>query len=192
MDLFEAIRRRHTTNGAFADRPVDPQHKRAIFELAARAPSHFNSQPWRFVVVEDPERRRALGRVAGESMRDLMDDGRFFLQYRKFFRLSARRCRHQGRHPIDNIPGAAALANTLTERRVGMKPCACRTCLVATPPGRNLASAGHALARDSSPRADRAVHHDLLGAVIQTIWLADLVRHGLVRLDAAESRRWRW
>ena len=88
MELFEAIKKRHTTNGAFADRPVDPEHKRAIFELASRAPSHFNSQPWRFVVVEDPERRRALGRIAGESMRDLMDDGRFFLQYRKFFRLT--------------------------------------------------------------------------------------------------------
>ena len=57
MDLYEAIRKRHTTNGAFADRPIDPEHKRAILELAARAPSHFNSQPWRFVVVEDLERR---------------------------------------------------------------------------------------------------------------------------------------
>jgi nitroreductase len=88
MDLFDAIRKRHTTNGAFADRPVAPEHKRTILELAARAPSHFNSQPWRFVVVEEAERRRALGRIAGESMRDLMADGRFWQQYRKYFRLT--------------------------------------------------------------------------------------------------------
>src|SRR6266511_1509403 len=105
MDLFEAIQKRHTTNGAFADRPIDPEHKRTIPELAARAPSHFNSQPWRFVVVEDAERRRALGRIAGESMRDLMADGRFWQQYRRYFRLTPEEvaASKDGIH-IDNIP----------------------------------------------------------------------------------------
>ncbi len=69
MDLFEAIRRRHTTNGPFADRPIDPQHKRQILELAARAPSHFNSQPWRFVVVEDEARYVAPSRSKSVSPR---------------------------------------------------------------------------------------------------------------------------
>lgn len=88
MDVFEAIRKRHTTNGPFAERPIAPEHKRQLLELVARAPSHFNSQPWRFVVVEDAERRRALGDIAGESMRQLMEAGRFFEQYRRFFRTS--------------------------------------------------------------------------------------------------------
>lgn len=88
MDVFEAIRKRHTTNGAFASTPIAPEHTRTILELAARAPSHFNSQPWRFVVVEDQARRQALGEIAGGSMRQLMEDGRFWQQYRKFFRLT--------------------------------------------------------------------------------------------------------
>src|SRR5919197_507486 len=132
MDLFEAIRRRHTTNGAFAERSIDPEHKRLILELAARAPSHFNSQPWRFVVVEDVERRRTLGRIAGESMRDLMADGRFWQQYRKFFRLSQEEAEasKDGIH-FDHIPPVlkpfakyiftergAAIMNTLQVPRV--------------------------------------------------------------------------
>lgn len=105
MDIAEAIRKRHTTNGAFADRPIDPAHKRAILELLARAPSHFNSQPWRFIVVEDETRRRQLGKIAGESMRMLMEEGRFFQQYRRFFRLSAEEvaATNDGIH-LDNMP----------------------------------------------------------------------------------------
>lgn len=105
MDVAEAIRKRHTTNGAFADRPIAPEHVRTLLEMAARAPSHFNSQPWRFVVVQDAARRKQLAQIAGESMRELMADGRFFQQYRKFFRLSAEEAEatSDGIH-LDNMP----------------------------------------------------------------------------------------
>ena len=88
MNLYDAIRKRHTTNGAFAPHAVAPEHLRTILEMAARAPSHFNSQPWRFVVVEDAARRDQIGEIAGESMRELITDGRFIQQYRRFFRFS--------------------------------------------------------------------------------------------------------
>lgn len=180
MDLFEAIRRRHTTNGAFADRPIDPQHKRAIFELAARAPSHFNSQPWRFVVVEDLERRRALGRVAGESMRDLMEDGRFFLQYRQFFRLTPEEAAatKDGIH-IDNIPGVLRpfAKYVFSERGVSMM----RTFRVPSVLGndaRKLVESspmllGLALSREVYKPGELTGLYTLisLGAVVQTIWL---------------------
>lgn len=35
---------------AFADRPVEPDKLRSVFEAARWAPSTFNEQPWRFVV----------------------------------------------------------------------------------------------------------------------------------------------
>lgn len=88
MNLYDAIRKRHTTNGAFADRSVAPEHLRTLLEMAARAPSHFNAQPWRFIVVEDEARRAAIGEIAGDSMRELMAQGRFIQQYRRFFRFS--------------------------------------------------------------------------------------------------------
>lgn len=105
MDLLDAIRKRHTTNGAFADRPIVPEHVRCILEMAARAPSHFNSQPWRFVVVQDAARRKALGDIAGDSMRQLMADGRFMQQYRRFFRFSDDEVAqsNDGIH-LDNMP----------------------------------------------------------------------------------------
>ena len=180
MDLFEAIRKRHTTNGAFADRPVDPDHKRALLELAARAPSHFNSQPWRFVVVEDPERRKALARVAGESMRDLMEDGRFFLQYRQFFRLTPEEAAatKDGIH-IDNIPGVLRpfAKYVFSERGVAMM----RTFRVPSVLGndaRKLVESspmllGLALSREVYKPGELTGLYTLisLGAVVQTLWL---------------------
>ena len=180
MDLFEAIRKRHTTNGAFADRPVDPDHKRALLELAARAPSHFNSQPWRFVVVEDPERRKALARVAGESMRDLMEDGRFFLQYRQFFRLTPEEAAatKDGIH-IDNIPGVLRpfAKYVFSERGVAMM----RTFRVPSVLGNDARKLvensplllGLALSREVYKPGELTGLYTLisLGAVVQTLWL---------------------
>ena len=74
MDLFDAIRARRTANGPLDPRPVDPAHVRQILEMAACAPSHFNSQPWRFIVVQDEKIRHQIAEIAGESMRKLMDE----------------------------------------------------------------------------------------------------------------------
>jgi len=180
MDLFDAIQRRHTTNGAFADRPIDPEHKRAILELAARAPSHFNSQPWRFVVVEDAERRKALGRIAGESMRDLMEDGRFWQQYRKFFRLSQEEVEFSkdGIH-FDHIPSVLRpFAKYLfTERGTAMMS-TFQVPRVLGNDARKLVEnspmlMGIALSQDVYKPGELTGLYTLisLGAVIQTIWL---------------------
>ena len=180
MDLFDAIQRRHTTNGAFADRPIDPEHKRAILELAARAPSHFNSQPWRFVVVEDAERRKALGRIAGESMRDLMEDGRFWQQYRKFFRLSQEEVEasKDGIH-FDHIPSVLRpFAKYLfTERGTAMMS-TFQVPRVLGNDARKLVEnspmlMGIALSQDVYKPGELTGLYTLisLGAVIQTIWL---------------------
>jgi 5,6-dimethylbenzimidazole synthase len=44
----------------FRSRPVDPKLLDALLALAACAPSVGLSQPWRFVLVESPERRQAI------------------------------------------------------------------------------------------------------------------------------------
>jgi len=43
-----------------SDRPVSDGHLAAILEAARQAPSAENAQPWRFVVVRDPEVRARL------------------------------------------------------------------------------------------------------------------------------------
>src|SRR5215467_12261679 len=44
-------------------RPVEPEVIRECLELAVQAPTGANSQGWQFVVVTDPEQRKALGDI---------------------------------------------------------------------------------------------------------------------------------
>lgn len=181
MDLYDAIRKRHTTNGAFADRLIDPAHKRTILELAARAPSHFNSQPWRFVVVEDAARRREIGLIAGESMRLLMAEGRFWQQYRRFFRLSPEEvaATNDGIH-IDNIPSVLKpfAKYIFTERGASMMN-SFQVPRVLGNDARKLVEhapllLGIALSTEVYQPDELTGLYTLisLGAVVQTIWLA--------------------
>lgn len=88
MELLDAIRSRRTSNGPFRPDPVTPEHQRLLIEAASHAPSHFNSQPWRFILIEDPAIRQQIANLGGQTMTQLMDEGRFFQRYRKYFRFS--------------------------------------------------------------------------------------------------------
>jgi nitroreductase len=50
MDLVEGIRQRKSVR-AYTSKPVSRDVIREILEIACRAPSAMNSQPWEFVVV---------------------------------------------------------------------------------------------------------------------------------------------
>jgi iodotyrosine deiodinase len=63
--FLEAMRTRRTVRD-FSDRPVPFELVRNAVATAATASSGANLQPWRFVVVSDPERKRRL-RVAAEK-----------------------------------------------------------------------------------------------------------------------------
>jgi nitroreductase len=88
LDLLEAMKRRRTTNGPFLPEPVSEEHQRLLVEVAAMAPSHFNSQPWRFVLVDDRSIIERVAEISGDSMRRLMEEGTFWKRYRPYFRFS--------------------------------------------------------------------------------------------------------
>lgn len=88
MELREAILRRSTTNGHFKPDPVSVEHQHRLMEAASRAPSHFNSQPWRFVLITDEALRERISAIAGETMEGLMAGGKFFTRYKRYFRFS--------------------------------------------------------------------------------------------------------
>jgi nitroreductase len=90
MTLWEAIQSRKTTNGAFDPRPVSLEHQHMLIQAAERAPSHFNSQPWRFVLIDDPAIRTRIAEIGGSTMTQLIEGGTFFTRYRKYFRFSER------------------------------------------------------------------------------------------------------
>ncbi|MFO0951728.1 MAG: nitroreductase family protein [Isosphaeraceae bacterium] len=60
----EAIERRRSTRRFDPSRPLDDALLAEILRLATRAPSSFNLQPWRFLVVRDAVNRRKLRAAA--------------------------------------------------------------------------------------------------------------------------------
>jgi nitroreductase len=107
VELLEAIRNRRTTNSRFLDKPIADADIRTIMEAASHAPSHFNSQPWRFVLIRDRGRRNHLGRIAGRAMVEVMARGKFWKRYLKYFRFTSEETATAGDGIyIDNMPAA--------------------------------------------------------------------------------------
>jgi len=66
MDLLDALRA-HRPCVSYHPRPVPPEKLRAVLSAARLAPSQYNLQPWRFVVVQDDERKRLLAQASNRG-----------------------------------------------------------------------------------------------------------------------------
>ncbi len=88
MDFVDVVARRRTTNGPLSAEPVRLEHQQMLVDAAGMAPSHFNSQPWRFVLIDDPERIDTIADISARSMQSVFEAGQFFTRYRRFFRFS--------------------------------------------------------------------------------------------------------
>ncbi|HEV2429578.1 MAG TPA: nitroreductase family protein [Thermoplasmata archaeon] len=62
MDIFETIRAYRPCR-QYQSRPIPDEKLRAVLSAARLAPSQGNLQPWRFVVVQDDERKRLLAQA---------------------------------------------------------------------------------------------------------------------------------
>jgi nitroreductase len=60
LDVPTAILQRRSIKN-FKPDPIAPELLRQLIELTVAAPSSFNIQDWRIIVVQDPEQRAALG-----------------------------------------------------------------------------------------------------------------------------------
>jgi nitroreductase len=63
MDIMEAIRSRRSIR-SYQDRPVEKDKLNLILEAGRLAPSARNLQDWRFVVVQDEDKRQELSGAA--------------------------------------------------------------------------------------------------------------------------------
>jgi nitroreductase len=63
MDVFETIRARRSIR-KFRPKPIPDEKLKMILEAGRLAPSAGNRQPWRFIVVKDPNRKKALAKAA--------------------------------------------------------------------------------------------------------------------------------
>lgn len=180
MDLFDAIISRRTTNTAFAKKQVTQEHKELLIKMALHSPSHFNSQPWRFIVVEEESIIKRIAKIAGDSMVQLMDDGRFWKQYRKYFRFSEEEIEKtkDGIH-IDHLPaflkpfsksifseaGGKIISRFKVSRILGND----EEKLVSTSPILFVIT----LTKDEYKKEELSGFYSVIsmGAVIQTLWL---------------------
>lgn len=105
MELLDAVRRRKTTNGGFLPHPVSEEHQRLLMEVAGRAPSQLNSQPWRFVLIEERSTIAQIAAISGQSMTEAMSNGTFFERYKPYFRFSDEEMRtHRSGMLFDKLP----------------------------------------------------------------------------------------
>src|SRR4051812_28583900 len=66
MDVFEAMRTTRAMRRLDPDRAVAPEDIWTIVEMATKAATGGNSQPVRWIVVEDADKRRRLGEIYKE------------------------------------------------------------------------------------------------------------------------------
>lgn len=66
MDVFEAIKIRRSIR-KYSPEPIPEEKLQTIFDAARLAPSAANRQPWRFVVVQDSNRKKSLSEAANDQ-----------------------------------------------------------------------------------------------------------------------------
>jgi nitroreductase len=59
MDVFEAIQERRSIR-SYTDQPVEREKMEKILEAGRLAPSAKNCEPWHFIAVTDPSKRKTL------------------------------------------------------------------------------------------------------------------------------------
>lgn len=67
MDFYEVIRTRRSIRSYKSD-PIPENVLRRVLEAARIAPSGANRQPWRFIVVKNPEVKRRLAEACNGQM----------------------------------------------------------------------------------------------------------------------------
>jgi len=67
MEFYEIIRTRRSIRSYKAD-PVPEGSLRRVLDAARMAPSGSNRQPWRFIVVKSPDKKRRVAQACGGQM----------------------------------------------------------------------------------------------------------------------------
>jgi nitroreductase len=73
MDTFAAIEKRRAIKAFDPDHRLTAEEERKLFEATIQAPTSFNIQHWRFVVVRDPELRARIRKEFGNDQAQMTD-----------------------------------------------------------------------------------------------------------------------
>ncbi len=180
MEFLDALFGRRTTNGPFLPDKVSEKHQQLLIKAAASAPSQFNSQPWRFVVIEDRDTIDTIARVSGESMTSVISEGSFFKRYRHHFRFSAEEmAEHRSGMYFDKLPAALRPFTKAVFTSAGVTAMrALRVPQTLGEENRKLVAGSPLIFGVMLDRAERGAHpladfycQFSLGAAMENIWL---------------------
>ena len=73
MDTLDAIYQRRSVKGYDPNHKLTPEEEQKILEAAIQAPTSFNIQHWRFVILRDPELRAKIRSEFGNDQAQMTD-----------------------------------------------------------------------------------------------------------------------
>jgi nitroreductase len=73
MDTFDAIYQRRAIKQYDPQHKLSPEEETKLFEAAIQAPTSFNIQHWRFVIVRDPDLRKRIRAEFGNDQAQMTD-----------------------------------------------------------------------------------------------------------------------
>lgn len=73
MDTFDAIYKRRSIKQYDAQHQLSKEEETLLLEAAIQAPTSFNIQHWRFVIVRDPELRQKIRKEFGNDQAQMTD-----------------------------------------------------------------------------------------------------------------------
>jgi len=68
MNTFLELARNRQSDRAYLNKPIETEKLERVLEAARLAPSACNSQPWKFIVVTDPEKRMQVAEATASKM----------------------------------------------------------------------------------------------------------------------------
>lgn len=68
MNTFLELVQNRQSDRAYLDKPIEKEKLERILEAARLAPSACNSQPWKFIVVTDPDKRMQVAEATASKM----------------------------------------------------------------------------------------------------------------------------
>ncbi|MBC8284034.1 MAG: nitroreductase family protein [Nitrospinae bacterium] len=73
MDTMDAIYKRRSIKQYDPQHKLSPEEENKLLEAAIQAPTSFNIQHWRFVIVRDPELRQKIRKEFGNDQAQMTD-----------------------------------------------------------------------------------------------------------------------
>ena len=96
MDVFDAIAQRRSYRQEFRDEPIAQADVDKLIEAARWAPSPFNVQPWKLLIIKEAQGKNALADLTERCIVEQFKDSQFLDDNSRWMRLTEETWQEQG------------------------------------------------------------------------------------------------